>query len=138
MTSFVDILPTIAEIVKDRPDKGDLPYDGSSLLDLLSGKVETMDRDIYLGVGAAVNNRYKLVLKGRNQGMGIQRDFFVDYETEALEKRNMIEECDKDEYKRMKDFIIQYDTIAPYWKEIPFGQGRKEFIPPKEWRVTEP
>lgn len=137
VTSFVDILPTIAEIVKDRPDKGDLPYDGSSLLGLLSGKVETMDRDIYLGAGAAVNSRNKLVLKGRNQGMNLQNDFFIDYAAEPLEKRNMIEACDKDELKRMKDFIIQYDTITPYWKEIPFGEGRKGFVPPKEWKVTE-
>ena len=138
VTSFVDILPTIAEIVRDRPDKDDLPYDGCSLLDLLTGKVETMERDVYLGVGAAVNNKYKVILHGKNQGLGLKHDFIVDYEKELYEGKNMLDECDPEEFKRMKDFIIQYDTISPYWKEIPFGQGRKEFIPPKEWRVTEP
>ena len=29
------------------------------------------------------------------------------------------------------------DAIVPCQKEIPYGVGRKEFVAPKEWKVTE-
>ncbi len=138
VTSFVDILPTLADIVGDRRQPNDYPCDGSSLLPLLTGKVRTLDRDIYLGVGAAVNNDCKMIIAGRNKGMGLQRDFFIDYESEPYEAHNSPEGLQDPEKRRMKDFIIQYDTITPYWKEIPFGQGRNGFVPPKEWKVTKP
>lgn len=138
VTSFVDILPTLADIVGDRKQPKDYPWDGNSLLPLLSGKVETMDRDIYLGVGAAVNNDHKMIIAGRNKGMDLQRDFFIDYAEEPYEAHNSPKELQDPEKQRMKEFIIQYDTITPYWKEIPFGQGKKDFVPPKEWKITKP
>ena len=97
-----------------------------------------MDRDIYLGVGAAVNNDHKMIIAGRNKGMGLKRDFFIDYAEEPYEQHNSPKELQDPEKKRMKDFIIQYDTITPYWKEIPYSQGKKDFVPPKEWKITKP
>ncbi len=136
VTSFVDILPTLAEIagIKEKPKN---PYDGASILPLLTGRRQKMDRDVYLGMGAAVNRDYKLISAGKNTGMGLTEDFFVDMNENPYEKKKQQTSAPEEE-ARLKDIITQYDTITPYQKELPYGYGKKGFKAPKEWRVTKP
>ena len=96
-----------------------------------------MDRDVYLGMGAAVNRDYKLISAGKNTGMGLTEDFFVDMNENPYEKKKQQTSAPEEE-ARLKDFITQYDTITPYQKELPYGYGKKGFKAPKEWRVTKP
>lgn len=136
VTSFVDILPTLADIigVKEAPKN---PYDGISIYPLLKGDTETIDRTLYLGVGAAVNRDWKMILAGRNPGLGLKKDFLSDMNDNPYEKGNNFE-GNEDVAEEMKSFIIQYDTITPAQKELPYGFGKEGFKAPKEWKVTKP
>lgn len=136
VTAFVDILPTIADIigVKETPAH---PYDGISIYPILKGQTDTIDRTLYLGVGAAVNRDWKMILAGRNPGLGLKQDFLVDMNADPYENGNDIK-GHEDIAQEMKSFIIQYDTITPSIKELPYGYGRKGFKAPKEWKVTRP
>ena len=136
VTSFVDILPTLADIigVKEAPEN---PYDGISIYPLLKGDTETIDRTLYLGVGAAVNRDWKMILAGRNPGLGLKKDFLSDMNGNPYEKGNNIE-GNEDVAEKMKSFIIQYDTITPAQKELPYGFGKEGFKAPEEWKVTKP
>ena len=96
-----------------------------------------MDRTLYLGVGAAVSRDWKMILAGRNPGLGLEKDFFVDMRSNPYEKGNDMEGHESIA-EEMKPFIIQYDTITPIQKELPYGYGKKGFKAPKEWKVTKP
>lgn len=133
VTSFVDLLPTFAEIVKS--ENPEYPYDGISLYPLLKGETDVLERDVYLGVGAAVNKNYKMILAGKNPKIGLTEDFFVNLllspEEQVCDSTNMAEK------QRMKKFIIQYDTIRPTMPELPFDYGKEGFKAPHEWKVPE-
>ena len=135
VVGFVDILPTIADIigVKGEPAR---PYDGISVYPVLKGETEHIDRDLYLGLGSVVNSDYKLILTGFN-GQMPKRDFIVEYANDPYENSNRIE-GNAEEYARLKSIAVKYDTITPAFPEVPYGHGSKGFKSPKEWQVTEP
>lgn len=137
VTSFVDMVPTFADIIGARtaPERA---YDGISIYPLLKGDTETIDRDLYLGVGAAVNRNYKMILAGRNGRLGLKEDFFVDMQENPSEKGKFSPAGNPEEAARLKAFIQEYDAIKPCFEELPYGYGQEGFKAPKEWRVTKP
>lgn len=136
LTSFVDIMPTIAEIIGDK-NKTDRPYDGVSVLNLLTGKKTEMKRDIYLGCGAVVNREGKYISEGKNGAMKIKNDWYVHYREDPYESENAISSYRR-EAARMKKIADHYDAIVPYVPEQDYGKGKKGFVPPVEWKVTIP
>ncbi len=132
---FVDILPTLADIigVKDRPEPA---YDGISMYSVLKGRKDHIDRDMYLGCGALVNSDWKLILTGRNSKMP-KKDFLVRYADDPYETKNNIDDS-PEVARRMKEIVFKYDTITPAYPEEPYGHGSKGFVAPDEWRVTQP
>ena len=132
VTGFVDVVPTIREIVGDQ---GNPPheYDGLSMLPVLRGETECIDRDFYLGCGAVVNRDYKFIKKGGNKGMNIQKDFLVDYKADPYERKNAAA-SHPEVVKRMARIAEKYDTITPNIPEMPFGKGQQGFKAPKEWK----
>lgn len=94
VTGFVDIVPTLKELVgdKNRPERA---YDGISILPLLIGSTSCIDRNFYLGCGAVVNKDYKLIRKGRKPGLNLPQDFLVDYQTDPYEKRMLLMEMNR-------------------------------------------
>ena len=132
VTGFVDVVPTIREIVGDQgnPPHG---YDGLSMLPVLRGETERIDRDFYLGCGAVVNRDYKFIKKGGNKGMNIQKDFLVDYKADPYERKNAAA-SHPEVVKRMARIAEMYDTITPSIPEVPFGKGQQGFKAPKEWK----
>ncbi len=135
VTGMVDILPTLAEIagVRGVPER---PYDGMSILPVLKGERGHMDRDMYLGCGAVVNSDWKLILTGHNEKMP-KKDFLVKYSDDPYEAKNNIENNGV-VAERLREIAVKYDTIAPAYPEVPYGQGSQGFVPPKEWKVTAP
>lgn len=133
VTGFVDILPTLADIigVKDAPRN---PYDGISILDVLNGKVEQIDRDMYLGCGAGVCGQYKLILAGQN--MGLKKDFITDLQQNPSEMREGRIYEEPDRVALLRRTVMRGDSIVPYQKELPFRQGQEGFVAPKEWKIT--
>lgn len=132
VTGFVDILPTLADIigVKESPRK---PYDGISVYSVLKGSKKSIDRDMYLGVGAAVNNQYKMILAGKNKGMNLKEDFFTDIVANPSEKNDDNVYPEK-AVKRLRKVIEEGDAIIPSHPELPYGYGKEGFVAPKEWK----
>ena len=113
------------------------PYDGVNLLPVLTGKVPSFSRDLYLGCGAAVSGDYKLILKEGSRPMNLREDFLVYYPEDAYERQNKIADHAA-EAERLRNYIIRYDSIRPAHPELPYGQGKEGFKAPREWRVTKP
>ena len=134
--AFVDIMPTIAEIVGDKKVT-DRPYDGMSILKLLTGRRKTLDRDLYLGCGAVVNNRGKFVCAEHNTALKLKSDWYSAYAEDPYESANGIA-AHREEADRMKAIAEKYDAIVPYVPEQEYGKGKEGFTAPKEWRVTKP
>lgn len=132
-TSFVDILPTVKELagIEESPVH---PYDGTSILPLLSGKVKALDRYIYLGVGAAVSGKHKMILKGRNPKLKLEEDLFVDIRKDPYERQS--DNGNRKEKEKMKKFILEYDAIKPSMEEKAYGVGKEGFVAPKEWKIN--
>lgn len=134
VTGFVDILPTLVDIIGDKTEPT-YSYDGISIYDVLSGKVEEKDRDMYLGVGAGVCNQYKMILAG--QHLGLQKDFITDIRQNPYEEREGRIWEDNERTTRLRKTIVNGDAIIPCQQEIPYGKGQKGFVAPKEWKPTE-
>jgi len=132
--SFVDLVPTLKELVGDhsRPKR---EYDGISILPVLNGKKSCIDRDFYLGHGAVVNKDYKLIRKGMKPGLDLKQDFLVEYKTDPYEKKNASIGNEKI-VKALYQVAVKYDTITPCLPEVPYGKGRDGFKAPKEWKVV--
>lgn len=94
MTGFVDIVPTLKELVGDnnRPKR---EYDGISMLPILNGKTKSINRNFYLGHGAVVNKDYKLIRKNSKPGLNLPKDFLVDYKTDPYEKKMPVKEMNR-------------------------------------------
>ena len=133
VTGFVDILPTLADIIgaKGKPKN---PYDGISIYGVLRGKKQ-IDRDMYLGCGAGVCQQYKLILAG--QHLGLKKDFITDILQNPYETREGRIYEDPNRVKELRKTVVQGDAIVPYQEEIPYGKGQKGFVAPKEWKITE-
>jgi len=136
VTGFVDIVPTLAQIAgaTNEPPK---PYDGISIYSVLKGEKSFIEREFYLGCGAAVNQNWKLILPGQNNKMKITGDYLINYAKDEYESKNSIQGNEKVAI-RLKEFIQKYDTITPSIKEQPYDFGKDEFITPKEWKVSKP
>lgn len=134
VTGFVDLVPTLKDLVGDnsRPKN---EYDGISILPLLKGNTDCIDRSFYLGCGAVVNKDYKLIRKGVKPGLNLPENFLVDYKSDPYEKMNS-RAGNEEIVKSLRQVAIKYDTITPCIPEVPYGKGRAGFKAPKEWKIT--
>lgn len=132
VTGFVDILPTLCEIigVKEAPKR---PYDGISIYPVLRGRRKNIERDMYLGAGAAVNHDHKLILAKGNPGLQLKHDLFVNIIENPAEKGNM-RSADSLAFRHLMEVVRTGDAIIPVHEELPYGYGRKGFVAPKEWK----
>ena len=123
VTGFMDIVPTVKEII------GDInilkrAYDGIIIIPVLKGDTKCIDRDFYLGYGAVVNKDYKFIKKDGNPILNLTEDFLVDYQTDPYERKNASMNNEQI-LKRLYQVIEKYDTITPLVPEIPYGKGQK-------------
>lgn len=136
VTGFVDIVPTLREMIGDK-SQPKREYDGISILPVLRGNAACIDRDFYLGCGAVVNKNHKLIKKSGNPGMRLANNFLVDYKTDPYERKNArANEGNQQIIKRLSLIAEKYDTITPCLPEVPYGKGKKGFTAPKEWKVA--
>ncbi|HXH98841.1 MAG TPA: sulfatase-like hydrolase/transferase [Sphingobacteriaceae bacterium] len=131
---FVDIMPTLMEItgVKSKPEN---PYDGISVLSVLTGKKQLIERNLYLGSGAIVNNEWKLIkASDDNPKMDLKDDHLFHISADPSEKLNVKDQNAK-VYNNLKKELKKFDDIKPSVSVPPYGEGRKGFIAPKEWVI---
>lgn len=133
LTGFVDVVPTIKDIVNDNriPAR---KYDGISMLPVLSGKQDFITRDLYLGCGAIVSQDFKLIKKEFSH-LKIDQDYLVNYKYDPYEKKNAAGEFPS-EVERLSKVALRYDTITPCIPEVAYGKAPKGFKAPKEWNIS--
>lgn len=133
VTGYVDVLPTIKEMIGDRaPSPRKL--DGVSILPALKDENKTIDRHFYLGMGALVTPEWKIIKANRNPKMDVAEDMLFRIDKDEFEQHNVIHEH-PEIYKKLDRLVYQYDTIAPPFEVAPYGEGREGFVAPKEWKV---
>jgi arylsulfatase B len=131
---YVDLLPTICDIagVTATPKN---PLDGISLLPYLRKKVTSIDRHFYLGHGSMVTNEWKLVkANAGNSKMKLSEDMLFTIASDPDETTTVKEQNEKT-YTDLLHEGEKYDTIQSGVPVPPHGKGRKEFKPPKDWKV---
>lgn len=131
---YVDVVPTILEIVgvQDKPKRA---FDGISMLPVLKGEKASIDRHLYLGCGAVMDNYWKLVKAGgENPRMKIEEDMLFNMATDPSETVNIRQ--DKPQvYHELDQLVKQYDAIESALKVPPYEEGKKGFRAPKEWAI---
>jgi arylsulfatase B len=129
---YVDIMPTILDVLKINSKA---EFDGMSMLSVLTGKNKSIDRNLYLGLGAVVSNEWKFIEKGHNDKMKMDADMLFKIDTDPFEKNNVINTY-KEKAAELKNFVKPYDAIEPPRPLPDYAVGRDDFVPPKEWKVT--
>jgi arylsulfatase B len=133
---YVDVMPTLLEIagIKTAPKN---PLDGISMVPVLTGKKQEIDRNFYLGSGAIINNQWKLIAASDlNPRMKLQEDHLFQIVKDPSEKQNVAKENPKI-HQELKAQLTKYDGIKSSVQVAPFGAGRKGFKAPKEWVIKE-
>jgi arylsulfatase B len=133
---YVDIAPTLRQIagVNTKPTK---PYDGISMLSIWKGDKKQIDRNLYLGYGSIINNNWKLVkANAGNPKMDGKEDLLFDIMKDPSE-RNNVRATNEQAYESLNKLVSEYDAIKPAVEVPPYGQGRKGYKAPKEWKITQ-
>lgn len=129
---YVDVMPTIMEILGQQSTA---EFDGMSMLSILTGEKESIERNLYLGLGAVVSNEWKFIEKGHNTKMKMDSNMLFKIDTDPFEQNNVIESYEE-KAKELKSFLNVYDTIQPLHPLPDYGFGQDIFVAPKEWKVT--
>lgn len=133
---YVDVAPTLRAIagVKTVPAK---PYDGIDMLAVLKGDKKEADRDFYLGYGSIIRNQWKLVkANSGNNKMVHTEDMLFNILADPSEKKDVKVQY-PDIYRQLNELVATYDEIKPAVEVPPYGQGRKGYKAPREWKITE-
>lgn len=128
---FVDVMPTILDIIKQ---KSNAEFDGISMMPVLRGEKKTIDRKLYLGLGAVVTNDWKFIEKGHNPKMNIDKNQLFRIDSDQSEKNNIIDSNPQKAEELLK-YVKIYDAIKPPRPLPDYEVGREGFVAPKEWKV---
>ncbi|GAB3020168.1 arylsulfatase [Niabella terrae] len=135
LCGYVDLLPTIcaAAGVKKLPAR---KIDGMNILPSLKNH-EAISRAFYLGHGALIKDNWKLVQAGGgNESMKLKHDMLFDILKDPFEKEDL-RTREPEAYQRFKKLVQPYQAITSDVQVPPYGQGRKTFKAPREWRIDE-
>ncbi|WP_299556354.1 arylsulfatase [Seonamhaeicola sp.] len=115
VVSYIDVFPTLADMVIKKPEH---EMDGISVKSRLEGE-KLPKRNLYLGNKAVVNDTFKLV---RGELFKISED---------ISETNNVEE----EYPEVYQDLL---AVADSFKTIEKGEYKrepKEWLPPREWKM---
>lgn len=132
LTGYVDVFPTICEIVS--PDSKTPPFDGMSILKVLEGERNNIGRALYLGCGTLIENEWKIIKAGKNPRMKLSHDVLYNIITDPAEENDLSQQY-PDVMRRLSEEAAKYDSIKPVSKLPPYESGRQGFVPPHEWNI---
>lgn len=133
LTGFVDVFPTICEIVAPGTNNP-ASFDGISILSVLEGKKKASGRTFYLGCGALIENEWKIIRAGQNPRMKLEKNVLYDIVRDPFEQNDLSDKHPDIKEKLMRK-LMMYDTIKPEKEVLPFNVGKEGFVPPKEWNI---
>jgi len=135
VTGYIDVLPTLMDVVNIE-DNSPKPLDGMNILPVLTSEKEEFQRDFYLGYGSILFDEWKLVKSNSgNNRMKNKEDQFFQILVDPTESQNKKSEFPS-EYKDLLQKVESYDSIKPEKSVPPYGEGRKGFKAPKDWKIV--
>lgn len=132
---YVDIVPTLMDIagIHEAPQNA---LDGISMVPVLKGEKEKIDRFFYLGPGAIVSNDWKLIVASdKNSRMKLTEDQLFRIAEDPSEKRNVAKEY-PDVCSNLKTQLAPFDAIRSDATVPPYGEGRGGFKVPTDWVIS--
>lgn len=133
LTGFVDVFPTICEIVKPG-SSSNLTFDGKSILNVLEGKEKNFDRTFYLGCGALIDGDWKIIRQGHNPKMKLKKDILFNMVKDPYETTDVSAQY-PEIMNHLTKKVLALDEIKPEKVLPPYEEGRNGFVPPKEWNL---
>ena len=144
--AYVDVLPTVMRAA-GIPDHGGKPLDGVDVLDVLTGRQEALERDLYSYVAvtedrdqvAVSEGDWKLVIFGpdlREAGAAeasTRQLFRLD--EDPLERHDVAPDR-PDIVKRLTEKAIVFRTLEPPNPMPSFSVRADGFVPPPDWQFT--
>lgn len=148
--SVYDILPTLMRIAGVK-DHGGKPLDGADAFDVLVGKTAELDRELYFYHGqsgpedellAVIDGKWKLVILGPDVRRGgypsaEHRVMLFDIAADPYEKRDVSDQH-VGVVGRLAAKLVAFRRLQPKGAVSPYGQGRRGFAPPPNWRLDPP
>src|SRR5690606_21116379 len=137
VTGYIDALPTLLDIAGyDAPHQK--PLDGISILPVLQGVQPHIDRDFYLGYGALISgNRWKIVkADSGNPRMKAAHDKLYDIVADPAETSDLKSQH-PGRFRQLSGKVARYDAITSHVVVPPYGHGRRGFVAPKDWKITD-
>lgn len=124
LMGYVDVMPTLRRIagIGGKPPH---ELDGTDVLGVLAGQDDPPDRVFFLGGGAVVTQRWKLV-----------EDQLFRIDEDPCERRNVAAQHPK-VVARLGERLAHFRTLASKKRLPAWGVGREGFTPPKHWRMPE-
>lgn len=133
LTGFVDVFPTICELVN--PGQGfPAAFDGLSILQVLNENQSSFERSFYLGCGALVDQDWKLIRAGQNPKMKLPNDVLFNLKNDPGETNDLSAKY-PEILKKLHRQVVLFDSVKPAKEVLPYDVGREGFVPPKEWNI---
>ncbi len=133
LTGFVDVFPTICDIVAPESARPST-FDGISMLKIIEGKEQSIDRTFYLGCGALIENEWKIIRPGLNPKMNLSHDVLFNLVNDPYEEADLSKE-QTGIVEKLNRKVKEYDAIKPAQEVLPYEVGRDGFVPPHEWNI---
>ncbi len=133
---YVDVLPTLLEAAGVTVDHKK-PLDGISMLPVLIDSTKRIERDFFLGSGALVNSSWKLIeASDKNPRMKLKEDQLFHISRDSSESQNIRHSPKADQpYRLLKSATASFNAIVADQSVPDYGEGRKNFVAPKNWQI---
>jgi arylsulfatase B len=136
VTGYIDVMPTILDITGQSGNNRN-DFDGISILPVLKGKEDRIERNLYLGCGSIVSHDWKLVRATlENPRMRIDDDHLFNISVDPSETTNVREEH-PEIYNALRIEVDKFDAIEAAASVPPYHEGREGFVAPPKWDITQ-
>ena len=145
----IDILPTLMRIAGVQDPAGE-PMDGLDVLDVLTGRQQSLERELFNYIGqdgldreqvSYMTNDWKMIVYGRDvtdvsAGDGARQRFLFNISKDTSEERNLID-SQPTRAAAMFEKIRQFRSLQPEDAVAPYADGRGDpnFKAPPDWRM---
>ncbi len=146
-TAVIDVFPTLLQAAGLEAG-GSPPFDGYGLLDLLSGRSQGVDRELYFYYGqegreleqlALLTPEWKLVVRGPDLsagpvGAGHLRLLF-DPTADPFERAD-VAALHPEVVEQLTRRLIAFRALEPADSIPPLAHGQEGFVPPEDWSLS--
>lgn len=143
----IDILPTVMRIAGVERFHGK-PLDGVDILDVLVGRQESLERELFNYIGQAgaeaeqisyMTNDWKLVVVGpvvtdETADDSLRKRFLFKISEDMAEERNVLDE-NRELADSMYERIKEFRALQPEDAVVPYSEGREGFRAPPRWEL---